>query len=136
MMMARPEQARYFNEPIEKQLGYAASVQTGNTIRLAGVMSVDEAMNVVGAGSMAAQISRVYDIIEQTLAMSGATLANVVREIIFTTDIAGLAAPEAGAARTSRYSGCTPPAATAVQVSGLFAPEALIEIQVTAVLDD
>lgn len=133
--MPTHKQTKYFHETLERQLGYAASVQTGSTVYLAGVISVDEAMNVIGAGDMAAQISRIYDIIEQTLAMSDATLADVVREVIYTTDLAALAAPDASEARTSRYRDGDPPAATAVQVSGLFSPEALIEIEVTAVID-
>jgi enamine deaminase RidA (YjgF/YER057c/UK114 family) len=40
----------------------------------------------------------------------------------------------AGEARARRYAECAPPAATVVQVAGLFLPGAMVEIQVTAVL--
>ena len=40
----------------------------------------------------------------------------------------------ASAARAKRYAKCAPPATTAVQVSALFFPAAMIEIQATAVL--
>lgn len=67
--------------------------------------------------------------------MSGANLADLVREVIFTTNLAALATPEASEARIGRYRDGDPPVATAIQVSGLFSPEASIEIDVTAVID-
>lgn len=133
--MAKHSQVQYLNEAVEKQLGFAAIVQTGNTLRLSGIVSIDEQMNVVGADDMGAQISQIYDIMEMTLAKSQATLANVVNEMIFVTDIAALGDPAVASMRVSRYGDNAPPAATAVQVSALFFPGAMIEIQATAVLD-
>jgi 2-iminobutanoate/2-iminopropanoate deaminase len=130
--MAHISQVQHFNEPVEKQLGFAAMVQTGKTLHLAGIVAVDDALNVVGPGDMAAQVARVYDIMETTLAKSGASLLHVVNEMIFVTDLAQFAA--AGEVRAKRYARCAPPAATAVQVSALLFPAAMIEIQVTAVL--
>ncbi len=94
---------------------------------------MDDALNVVAPGDMAGQIERIYDIMEKTLAKSGATLEHVVDELIFVTDLQKFG-PDASAARAKRYAKCTPPATTAVQVTGLFLPGAMIEIQVTAVL--
>jgi enamine deaminase RidA (YjgF/YER057c/UK114 family) len=130
--MAHPSQVQYYNEPVEKQLGFAAIVQTDKTLRLSGIVAVDAALNVVGKGDMAAQVKRIYDIMEETLAMNGATLEHVVAEVIYTTNMAAFA--EAGATRAQRYAKCAPPATTAVQVSGLFLPDAMIEIQATAVV--
>ncbi len=109
-------------------------VQTGKTLHLAGIVAIDEALNVVAPGDMAAQIERVYDIMEKTLAKSGATLQHVVNEMIFVTDLQKFAAPRRSAARAKRYAKCTPPATTAVQVTALLFPAAMIEIQATAVL--
>ena len=130
--MAHISQVLHYNEPVEKQLGFAAMVQSGKVLHLAGIVAVDEALNVVGPRDMAAQVERVYDIMEATLAKSGGTLLHVVNEMIFVTDLAQFAA--AGAARAKRYAQCAPPAATAVQVVALLFPAAMIEIQVTAVL--
>lgn len=130
--MAHISQVQHYNEPVEKQLGFAAMVQTGKVLHLAGIVAVDEALNVVGPGDMAAQVECVYDIMEATLAKSGATLLHVVNELIFVTDLQQFAA--AGEARAKRYARCAPPAATAVQVVALLFPAAMIEIQVTAVL--
>jgi enamine deaminase RidA (YjgF/YER057c/UK114 family) len=125
-------QVQHYNEPVEKQLGFAAIVQTGKTLRLAGIVSVDAALSVVAPGDMAGQVKRVYDIMEETLAMNGATLEHVVSEMIFTTNLQAFAA--AAGVRAERYAKCAPPATTAVQVSALFFPDAMIEIQATAVL--
>jgi len=131
--MAHVSQVQYYNEPVEKQMGFVAMVQSGKTLHLAGIVSIDDALNVVAPDDMAGQIEREYDIMERTLAKSGATLQHVVNEMIFVTDLQKFG-PDAGAARAKRYARWTPPATTAVQVSALFFPAAMIEIQATAVL--
>lgn len=131
--MAKNSQVQFFNEPMERQLGFAAMVQHGNTLYLSGLISVDENMNIVGAGDMATQINQIYDLMEKVLAMSQATLENVVNEVMYTTDMQALV--EAAGTRVARYAQCAPPAATGIQVSGLFLPDAMLEIQATAVLD-
>ena len=131
--MAKNSQVQFFNETLERQLGFAAMVQTGKTLRLSGIISVDEKLNVVGPGDMARQINQIYDIMEKTLAMSGATLENVVNEVMYTTNMQALV--QANGARVARYAKCAPPASTGVQVSALFLPDAMLEIQATAVLD-
>jgi 2-iminobutanoate/2-iminopropanoate deaminase len=131
--MAKNSQVQFFNEPVERQLGFAAMVHQGNTLYLAGLISVDEKLNIIGPGDMAAQITRIYDQMEQILAMSQATLANVVNETMYTTDMHALS--EAVGVRAARYARYAPPACTAVQVSGLFLAGALLEIQATAALD-
>jgi enamine deaminase RidA (YjgF/YER057c/UK114 family) len=132
--MAKHNQVQFFNEPLERQLGFAAMVQHGNTLYLSGIVSVDEQMNVVGKGDMAKQITQIYDIMAKTLAMSQATLENVVSEVMYATNLPAMV--EAAHVRTARYARCAPPSATAVQVSALFFPDAMLEIQAVAVLGD
>jgi 2-iminobutanoate/2-iminopropanoate deaminase len=131
--MAKNSQVQFFNEPLERQLGFAAMVHEGKTLYLSGMISVDKELNIVGPGDMAAQINQIYDLMEQVLAMSQAKLENVVSEVIYVTDMAALT--QAAGARVARYAHCAPPACTAVQVGALFIPGALLEIQATAVLD-
>jgi 2-iminobutanoate/2-iminopropanoate deaminase len=131
--MAHISQVQYYNEPVEKQMGFVAMVQTGKTLHLAGIVSIDDALNVVAPGDMAGQIERIYEIMEATLAKNGATLQHVVNELIFVTDLQKFG-PAASAVRAKRYAKCAPPATTAVQVGALFFPAAMIEIQATAVL--
>ena len=128
--MAREDQVQYYNEPVERSLGFAAIVRAGNTLHLAGILSTDEQMQVVAPGDMAGQIAKIYDVMEATLAKCGATLEHVVNEVMYVTDMGALAA--GAPVRVARYSKYAPPAATAVQVAALFVPEALIEVHATA----
>lgn len=131
--MAHASQVFYFNEPVEKQLAFAAAVKTGRTIYLSGIVSINEKLEIIGPGDMAAQVSRVYDILEKTLELAGGTLQHVVNEVIYVTDIAALA--QAAPVRAQRYAAYAPPCSTAVQIQALFLPGAMIELQATAVLD-
>jgi enamine deaminase RidA (YjgF/YER057c/UK114 family) len=131
--MAKHNQVQFFHEAVERQLGFAAMVQSGKTLYLSGLISVDEKLSVVGPGDMAAQITQIYNVMEKVLAMSQATLENVVNEFMFTSNMQALI--QASGVRVARYARCAPPANTAVQVAGLFLPDAMLEIQATAILD-
>lgn len=131
--MARLDQVQHYFEPLEKQLGFAAIVQAGKTLYLSGLIAVNEKMELVAPGDMAGQLAAIYDHMEKVLAMCNATLAHVVNETLFATDLEALA--RHSGVRVARYARCAPPAATGVQVAGLFLPGALVEIQATAVLD-
>ena len=102
-------------------------------LHLAGIISVDENANVHAPGDMAAQIERIYDIMEETLAKNGANLEHVVNEVMYTTDMSKLM--EAIAVRARRYAGHAFPATTALQISALAFPDAMLEIQAIAQLD-
>lgn len=130
--MAKVDQVIFFNEPVERQFGFAAMVKSGDLIHLSGVLSIDDALNVVAPGDMAGQIERVYDLLEATLALVQADLSNVVSETIFVTDIHAFGA--AAATRARRYAACAPPASTAVQIGALFFPGCVIELQAIAQL--
>jgi enamine deaminase RidA (YjgF/YER057c/UK114 family) len=113
----------------EKAFGYAQAVKAGGFIHLAGTLSVDDAFAPLHAGDMAAQIDAVYETIRHSLAGFGATMADVVKETIFVTDMdAFLAANER---RIRAYEGSLP-AATAVEVRRLAFPECLIEVEAVA----
>ena len=131
--MAKPGQAFNFNKPVEDSLGFSAMIHANGLLHLAGVVSINDKMEVHAPGDMAAQIERIYDIIEETLAKCGANLAHVVNEVMYTTDIAKLF--EAAGARTKRYEGYVYPASTAVQISALAFPGVMLEVQITAQLD-
>jgi enamine deaminase RidA (YjgF/YER057c/UK114 family) len=131
--MAKMSEAHFYNEPVEKQMGFAAAIHSGKTIYISGIISVDMMLNIVAPGDMAGQINQIYDQMEAILKRNNATFESVVNEMIFVTDMQALTG--AMAARAARYKDCGPPACTAVQVAGLFIPGAMIEIQATAVID-
>ncbi|MFL2840756.1 MAG: RidA family protein [Pseudohongiellaceae bacterium] len=131
--MAKLGQVQNYNKPVEDSMGFSAVVQANGMLHLAGVIALDENMEILGPNDMVIQIERIYDIIEQTLAKSGASLEHVVNEVMYTTDLVKMM--EVNSLRTKRYDGFAYPAATAIQVSALAFPDAMLEVQVTAQLD-
>lgn len=101
--------------------GYAQAVVVGNVLYISGT---------VGMGNdMAAQLKSLYAGIERTLKAHGATAQNVVKEVLYTTDIE--ATKGANSVRKAFYKGDYP-AATWVQITRLYMPQALVEVEVTA----
>ncbi len=78
---------------------------------------------------MAAQLKGTYTGIERTLKAYNATFQNVVKENLYTTDIE--AVKSNNEVRKAFYKGDYP-AATWVQISRLFMPNALVEVEVIA----
>jgi enamine deaminase RidA (YjgF/YER057c/UK114 family) len=132
--MARWDQVVRVNRDIEERFNLSAAVRSNGTLFLSGLTSIDDDMQVIGAGDMEAQIRRVYTRLEQALAAGGCSLAHVVCETAYTTDIVGLG--RAAWVRDEFYerAGAAPPAATAVEVRRLFFPDALIELAAVAEL--
>jgi enamine deaminase RidA (YjgF/YER057c/UK114 family) len=84
----------------------------------------------VGFGNtMAEQLKSTYEGIERTLKHYGATFQNVVKENLYTTDIEATKA--ANGVRKPFYKGDYP-AATWVQISRLYMPTAMVEVEVIA----
>lgn len=115
----------------EKAFGYAQAVRTGDTLHIAGTLSLDDDFAPIHAGDMAGQIAAAYAAISRTLAAFGATLSNVARETIYVTDMDAFIA--ANGVRMEAYAGWHP-ATTAVEVRRLAFPDCMVEIEVTAIL--
>jgi enamine deaminase RidA (YjgF/YER057c/UK114 family) len=78
---------------------------------------------------MAAQSQRVFEIIQAILAAHGATFADVVNIRSYLTDLGRIR--EYIDVRRKFFPG-EPPSSTTVEVSRLFMPEALLEVEVMA----
>lgn len=130
--MARADQVFHLREA-EKELGFAQAVRTGDTLYVAGTCCLDLENNILSPDDMAGQLEATYRNIERTLDAHGAGFHNVVKEVIYVTDIEAFRT--ALPARRAIYGEAAPPAATWVEVSRLMRPEFLIEVEVTAVLD-
>lgn len=115
----------------EKAFGYAQAVRTGDTLHIAGTLSLDDGFAPIHVGDMAGQIGAAYEAIGRTLAAFGATLSNVARETIYVTDMDAFIA--ANGVRMEAYAGWHP-ATTAVEVRRLAFPDCMVEIEVTAIL--
>lgn len=108
----------------EHDIGYTQALRVGNTLYLSGS---------VGGGEMPSAIKQAYDTIARTLAAHQLGFGHIVKENVFTTNLDAL--KEHKAVR-NQYYGTDFPAATWVQVSRLFQPEYVIEVEVIAVFPD
>lgn len=118
--------------PWEPVVGYSRAVRVGNTIHVAGTTGTAPDGRVTGADDMYAQTSQALRNIEAALHSAGATLADVVRTRIFTTDIKRW--EEIGRAHGEAFRDIRP-ASTMVEVSGLVSPDMLVEIEAVAVVE-
>jgi enamine deaminase RidA (YjgF/YER057c/UK114 family) len=113
------------------QYSHVARVELGDRtfLQLSGQVAIDADGKVVG-NDMSTQAEYIMDRINAILAAHGATLADVVNVRTFVTDMSQL--PEYGKVRAVRFPG-TPPTITTVEVSRLFVPGALLEVEVLAI---
>ncbi len=129
--MAISKEAKGLNMPWESEYGYAQAVKVGDTIYLSGQVSHDDNGNIVGLGDMEAQMRQAYANIQKVLAKYGATMGNLVDEVLFVTDMdAAFAA--AVKCRRDIFSGTPVVASTIVQIHRLAFPELMIEIRCVA----
>lgn len=112
---------------------HAARVETGAGALLfvSGQVALDDDGAIVGVGDMERQADRVFTLLERILADQGAGFGDVVSIRTFVTDMGLLASY--GAVR-ARYLTGPPPTSTTVEVSRLFRPEALVEIDIVAAI--
>lgn len=115
----------------EDIVGYSRAVRIGNRIYLTGTTAIDEAGNIVGVGDAYRQTVQVIRNIERALVRAGATLANVVRNRMYVTDISRW--EEYGRAHREFF-GEIRPCATMIEVRKLIDPQMLIEIESEAEL--
>lgn len=116
----------------EEIVGYSRAVKAGNIIEVTGTVSVDENSNLVGGNDAYEQTKFIIQKIESILKKAGATLNDVVRTRMFVTDISRW--EEYGKAHGEFFKDIRP-CTTMVEVSKLIAPEYLIEIEATAIVE-
>lgn len=105
----------------EKEVGYCNTVRIGNTLYVSGAAA---------PGPMPDAVKNVYGSLKRTLASHGLTLAHVVKETVYATDLDAFIKHQA--MRKAIY-GDSYPAATWVQVTRLYDPSLVLEVEVTAV---
>jgi 2-iminobutanoate/2-iminopropanoate deaminase len=113
---------------------HVARIEVGGKaiLQVSGQVAIDGDGKIIGGDDMAAQAEYIMDNITAILAAQGATLADVVNIRTYVTDMGRL--PEYGKVRAARFAG-TPPTVTTVEVSRLFVPGALLEVEVLALTD-
>ena len=131
--MAINKETKSLGMPWEKEYGYAQAVKVGDTIYLSGQVSHDDRGNIIGLRDMEVQMRQAYTNIQKVLAQYGATMDNVVDEVLFVTDM-DTAFAAAVKCRREVFSGTPVVASTIVQIQRLAFPELLIEIRCVAKL--
>jgi 2-iminobutanoate/2-iminopropanoate deaminase len=112
----------------EKEYGYSQAVKVDNTIYVSGQVSHDDKGNIVGRGDMQVQMRQAYANIEKVLAQYGATIDNIVDEVLFVTDMEAAFAARVKC-RQEVFSGNPVLASTIVQIQRLAFPELMVEIR-------
>jgi enamine deaminase RidA (YjgF/YER057c/UK114 family) len=130
--------------PWEDTYGYAQAVKVDDTIYVSGQLSHDEQGNMVGAAplddsgrirdhsNMETQMRQTYVNAKKILSQFGATLDNVVEEVLYVTDM-NTAHAVAGPVRQEMYGSKRPAvASTILETPRLALPTQLIEIKFIA----
>ena len=115
--------------------GYSqiVDVRAGRIIFVAGQTALSRDGHVVGKGDFAAQAAQVFANLTSALQAVDCSPANLVKLTVFLTDMNNLAAYRE--ARNRFFASVTPvaaPAVTLVEVSKLYGPDFLIEIEAIA----
>ncbi|HEX8289101.1 MAG TPA: RidA family protein [Pyrinomonadaceae bacterium] len=125
------KESETFNLQWENEYGYSQAIKVGDTIYLAGQVSHDETGNIIGEGDMEAQLRQAYINVQNLLARYGATMHNVVDEVLFVTDMEAAFAARVNLGQTI-FDGAPVVASTIVQIERLAFPELMIEIKCVA----
>ena len=115
--------------------GYSqvVEVSAGRLVFIAGQTALDRDGNLVGKNDFAAQAGQVFENLAIALQASRCTAANLVKLTVFLTDMDNLAGYRE--ARNRFLASVAPPAApavTLVEVSKLYGPDFMIEIEAIA----
>lgn len=122
------EKPEYFllRPDIEKAYGYSHAVKIGNTIKISGAVSMDDEGNPTAIGDLEQQIKNCYADLEKILNHYGCSFDDVVKEDIFTTDMAQMI--EKSSYRAEIYKNGFPTGSW-LEVKGLALPEFMVEIE-------
>jgi 2-iminobutanoate/2-iminopropanoate deaminase len=116
-------------EPFRLAQGY----RVGDLLFVSGQAAIDGNGQIVGVGNFEVQSKQVFANLERVLHAGGSSLANVIKVTIFLRDMSNF--PKIVELR-GRYFTSPYPADTIVEVTSLYSPEALIEIEAIAVADE
>lgn len=146
LSMTVNKETKTFGVPWEGEYGYVQAVKVDDTIYMSGQLSHDDEGNMVGPAplddsgkiqdhsNMEIQMRQTYANAKKILAEFGATLDNVVEEVIYVTDM-DKAFEVAGTVRKAAYGSQTPEVASTILVTPRLAlPAQLIEIKFIAKL--
>ena len=113
--------------------GYSHVVEApaGTMVYISGQVPLDAEGQLVGGGDFAAQTRQVFENITRALEAADATWSDVVKLDYFLRDVDQIGAVRA--IRDEYVDTANPPASTLVEVSSLFSPDVLVEVQAVAI---
>ncbi len=130
-------QVRFLNPPaLPTPRGYSQVADVGPNSRLvilSGQVPLDANGQLVGGTDFEAQATQVFRNINLALAAAGASFKDVVKISYYLIDVPSHIAA-LRRVRDQYIDAAAPPTSTLLQVSGLFRPDVLLEIEVTAVV--
>ncbi len=118
----------------EATAAYARAVRVGPHVHVSGTTSADTEGQVVG-DDLYAQSKETYRKITTVLDKAGAKLADVVRIVAYVTDIGDPDGFNRATIEAFEATGVRP-AATLVEITALYKPEMLVEIEAYAIVSD
>jgi len=112
--------------------GYSHVVEAtaGTIVYISGQVPLDAEGRLVGEGDFAAQTRQVFENLARALEAADATWSDVVKLDYFLRDVGQIAIVRT--IRDEYVDTANPPASTLVEVSSLFSPDVLVEIQAVA----
>jgi enamine deaminase RidA (YjgF/YER057c/UK114 family) len=117
--------------PWEPIFGYSRIVRVGPFVFVSGTTATDKSGNVIGIGNPYEQAVQIIKNIQTALQMVDASLNDVVRTRIYTTNINNW--EKIGQAHLEFFKEIRP-TCTLVEVSSLISPEILVEMEADAVV--
>ena len=113
--------------------GYSHVVEApaGTMVYISGQVPLDAEGQLVGGGDFAAQTRQVFENLTRALEAADATWSDVVKLDYFLRDVGQIGVVRA--IRDEYVDTANPPASTLVEVSSLFSPDVLVEIQAVAI---
>jgi len=113
--------------------GYSHVVDSPATriVYISGQVPLDSDGQLVGEGDFEAQTRQVFQNLTRALEAADAVWSDVVKLNYFLTDVSQITSVRA--IRDEYVDTDRPPASTLVQVSGLFRPEVMVEVEAVAV---
>ena len=112
--------------PWEASVGYSQIVVAGRNVYLSGVTSEKD--------TLAAQLEDIYTQIGNQLAQVGLSYEHIVKEVIFTTDLAEL--QRHGSVQKAFFAEKGYPASSWVEVAALFTEHHMVEVEVVAFMPE
>jgi enamine deaminase RidA (YjgF/YER057c/UK114 family) len=104
----------------------------GKLVFIAGQLARDAGGNIVGSGNMRAQLEQTFKNLDLCLKAAGATWADVVKTNTYVTDYEAFSKHREV---RMRHFGIATPTSTTIQISRLAQPEAMVEIEMIAVVN-